>query len=133
MDQPLGPLFIDDFARGMIELGKQEASYGSVWHIPTPPAITAGEFLSLLEAESGRRLRVLRVGTGAARAIGLVWGVAQEGAEMLYQFHQPHVVDGSAFQERFGPVEPTSYADGIRRTLQWYRQSPRQRLTSLGT
>ncbi|KRF04960.1 hypothetical protein ASH00_10855 [Arthrobacter sp. Soil782] len=132
MDQPLGPLFIDDFARGMIELGEQEAAYGSVWHIPTPPAITARKFLSILEAESGSRVRMLRVGAGTARALGLVWEVAQEGAEMLYQFHQPHVVDASAYQERFGPVEPTAYEDGIRRTLQWYRQSPRQRLMSLG-
>lgn len=132
MDQPLGPLFIDDFASGMIELGEQEAAYGSVWHIPTPPPITARKFLSIIEAASGQRIRVFRVGAGSARAIGLFWDVSREGAEMLYQFHQPHVVDASAYQQRFGPGQTTAYEDGIRCTLQWYREAPRQRFTALG-
>jgi hypothetical protein len=64
---------------------------------------------------------VLPVGSRAARALGLVLPIAREGAEVVYQFEMPFVVDGSAFTGRFGGPAPTPYAEGIARTLAWYR------------
>ncbi|WP_460463836.1 Rossmann-fold NAD(P)-binding domain-containing protein [Arthrobacter pigmenti] len=72
MDQPLGPLFIDDFAYGLAELGSQEAAYGAVWHIPTPPPITARQFVAMINAKAERQIKLHQVSTGAARALGLV-------------------------------------------------------------
>lgn len=76
MDQPLGPMFIDDFAYGLAELGGQEAAYGAVWHIPTPPPITARRFVAMIDAKAERQIKLHQVSTGAARALGLVWPVA---------------------------------------------------------
>lgn len=132
LDQPLGPTFIDDFAHGLVELGEREATHGAVWHLPTPPPTTARRFIATVAAESGRPLTTHTVGARGARALGVVWPVAREGAEMLYQFRQPHAVDASAYRSAVGDAQVTSYEEGIRRTLAWYRGRPRKGLLTLG-
>ncbi|SFU03344.1 Nucleoside-diphosphate-sugar epimerase [Geodermatophilus amargosae] len=132
MDQPLGPMFIDDFAHGLADLGEHEATLGKSWHLPTPAPTTARGFLDLLSAQAQRPLRVLRLGATTARVLGLAWPVLQEGAEMLYQFRQPHSVDATAYRTAVGPGQVTSYADGIDATLQWYTRTPSRPLTAIG-
>ncbi len=132
MDQPLGPMFIDDFASGLADLGEHDAALGKAWHIPTPPPTTARAFLESLFSQAGHPVKVLRIGPTAARAVGLAWPVAREGAEMLYQFRQPHSVDATAYRTAFGPGRVTSYEDGIEATLRWYRTTPGRPLLALG-
>lgn len=50
------------------------------------------------------------------RVVGSVVPLAREGAEMVYQFEQPFVVDGSRAARAFG-LTPTPYEEGVRRTL----------------
>ena len=54
------------------------------------------------------------------RTLGLVWPLAREGAEMVYQFERPFVVDGSKYGRAFGGYEATPYRKGIRQTIDWY-------------
>ena len=132
LDQPLGPMFIDDFASGLADLGEHEAALGRAWHIPTPPPTTARAFLESLSAHAGRPLKVLRLGATAARALGLAWPVLREGAEVLYQFRQPHVVDATAFRAVIGTGQVTSYTAGIAATVDWYRNTPSRTLVAVG-
>jgi nucleoside-diphosphate-sugar epimerase len=132
LDQPLGPMFIDDFASGLADLGEHEAALGRAWHVPTPPPTTARAFLESLSAQARRPLRVLRLGATAARALGLAWPVLREGAEMLYQFRQPHSVDATAYRTVIGPGQVTSYTEGIEATLRWYRDTPSRTLVAVG-
>ena len=132
MDLPLGPMFIDDFASGLADLGEHQAAEGGAWHIPTPAPTTARTFLTTVLAETGTAAKALRLGDTAIRALGLAWPVAREGAKMLYQFHQPHSVDSSAFRQVIGPGKVTSYEEGIRRTVDWYRGSASRPVTSAG-
>jgi nucleoside-diphosphate-sugar epimerase len=132
LEQPLTPMFIDDFAHGLAELGEREEALGGVWHIPTPEPTTARRFLDLLAARAQRPMRVTRINETAVRALGVLWPVAREGAEMLYQFRQPHAVDATKYRTAFGPGRVTPYGHGIERTLDWYRATPTQRLTALG-
>ncbi len=76
--------------------------------VPTPAPTTARVFLELLFAQAQRPVKVLRLGATTARAIGLTWPVAREGAEMLHQFRQPHSVDATAYRTAFGPGRDTS-------------------------
>lgn len=119
--EPLTPMFIDDFAHGLVELGVRDEALGQVWHLPTPPPTTAGEFFDRISAESSRRFRVRSVNPKTVRAAGVFSAVAREGAEMLYQFEQPHVIDSTKYRNAFGPGRVTSYEAGIRTTLDWYR------------
>jgi len=132
MDQPLGPMFIGDFAHGLADLGEHESSPGRAWHIPTPPPTTARAFLRELFARAHRRSAVLRLGPTTARALGLTWPVLREGAEMLYQFRQPHSVDAAAYRATIGAGRVTPYTDGIEATLRWYRDGASRSLSALG-
>ena len=52
------------------------------------------------------------------------------GADMIYQFEQPFVVDSSKFDNEFGTTA-TPYEDGVRATLAWYQEDPSRRKRSL--
>lgn len=132
LDQPLGPMFVDDFAHGLAELGEHEAALGRTWHLPTPEPITARAFLDLLSAQVHRPVRPLRLGERSARVLGLVWPVAREGAEMLYQFRQPHAVDATAYTTAFGPGQVTPYEQGVAHTLRWFSRTARRSLLGIG-
>src|SRR5699024_5631969 len=112
---------VDDFAHGLATLGEADEALGQVWHVPTPAPTTARAFFALISAATGRQLRVVRVGERAVRAVGTVWPIAREGAQMLYQFRQPHVVDASRYAAVLGPGQVTAYEDGVGRTVDWYR------------
>jgi nucleoside-diphosphate-sugar epimerase len=75
---------------------------------------------------------VLRLGPTTARALGLAWPVLREGAEMLYQFRQPHSVDAAAYRATIGAGRVTPYTDGIQATLRWYRDGAGRSLATVG-
>jgi nucleoside-diphosphate-sugar epimerase len=123
LDQPLGPMFIADFASGLADLGEHESALGRAWHVPTPAPTTARGFLAEVSAQVQRPVRALRLGASTARRLGLAWPVLREGAELLYQFRQPHSVDASDYRTAFGDGQITPYTEGIARTLDRYRDS----------
>ncbi len=61
------------------------------------------------------------IGHTAIRALGLLSPVAREGAELVYQFEAPYVVDSGKFRRAFGGAA-TPHREGIWRTLAWYRR-----------
>jgi nucleoside-diphosphate-sugar epimerase len=121
LDLPLTPLFIDDFARGLITLAEHDEAIGQVWHIPTPEPITGRGFVRLIFEEVGRVPKVTACSSKAVKALGLFWSLAREGAEMIYQFEQSFIIDSSKYQSAFGTATVTSYREGIRQTINWYR------------
>lgn len=132
LDQPLGPMFIDDFAAGLVELGERESTLGRAWHVPTPGPTTARAFLAEVSEQVQRPVRTMCLGPSSARALGLAWPVLREGAEMLYQFRQPHSVDATRYRSSIGPGQVTSYSEGIARTLDRYRAGVERRLLAMG-
>ncbi|WP_026536056.1 NAD-dependent epimerase/dehydratase family protein [Arthrobacter sp. H14] len=121
LDMPLTPIFIADFAYGLVELGEREDALGKAWHIPTPQPTTAADFIDMISTAVGRPFRVRSVSPRLVRAMGVLSPVAREGAEMLYQFRQPHAIDSTKYRNAVGPGKVTNYETGIRETLQWYR------------
>ena len=115
-DLPVTPTFVDDFARTVAVAGLQDRSDAAVWHVPHPEPTTGRALAAEACRQAGTRLWLLRHGTRQARALGLVLPLAREGAELLYQFEQPFVVDGRRAANAFGLV-PTPFEDGVRRTL----------------
>ena len=120
LDVPLTPMFIEDFAKGLVTLGEHEEALGEVWHIPTAGPITGREFIRAVFEEIGKPPKVSAVGSKMVKALGLLWPLAREGAEVVYQFERPFVVDSSKYARAFAS-KATSYREGIRRTVEWYR------------
>lgn len=121
-DRPVTPTFVGDFARVLAVLAEQDgADLGRAWHVPHPAPTTGRAFAAEVARQAGAPPRLLPVSSRAARALGLVLPLAREGAQLVYQFEMPFVVDGTAFTARFGGPAPTPYAEGIARTLDRYR------------
>ena len=76
----------------------------------------------MIYEECGEDAKVGAVGSRAAKALGLFWPLAREGAEMVYQFERPFVVDSGKYASAFDASGATPYREGIRRTLDWYRR-----------
>ena len=120
-DVPLTPLYVGDFARGLITLGEREEALGDVWHIPTAEPTTGREFVRTIFEEVGKPPKIGALGSRLVSALGLVWPLAREGADLVYQFEMPFVVDSGKYARTFGGGAATSYREGIRRTIDWYR------------
>ncbi|WP_369133861.1 NAD-dependent epimerase/dehydratase family protein [Modestobacter sp. I12A-02662] len=115
-DLPLTPTFVDDFARTVAALGMADTSDAAVWHVPHPAPTTGRALAAEACRQAGTRLWLLRHGTSRLRAVGRVVPLVRAGAELVYQFEQPFVVDGSRAGRAFG-LTPTTYEEGVRRTL----------------
>ncbi len=123
-DLPLTPTFIDDFAATLAAAGTADTSDAGVWHVPHPGVTTGRTLAAEACRQAGTRLRLVRHGSAQVRLLGHVLPLAREGAEMVYQFEQPFVVDGGRAARSFG-LTPTPYEDGVRRTLAAVRRGGR--------
>lgn len=113
--------FIDDFGKALVTLGEREEALGKAWHVPSPPAITARQFVEAVYRMLGKQPRLSRVPNIAIALAGLFDANAKELKEMLYQFERDFVMDSSRFEKAFG-AQPTSLDQAIRATLDWYRR-----------
>ncbi|MBK9124442.1 MAG: NAD(P)H-binding protein [Chloroflexi bacterium] len=112
--------YIDDFGMAMVMVGERESALGQSWHVPTAGVTTMRDFLTLAASVAGTELKVSRVQPWMLRMLGIFVPNVREIAEMLYQFNTPYVVDHSKFVREFGDIA-TSYAAGLRATIDWYR------------
>ncbi|SNS14798.1 Nucleoside-diphosphate-sugar epimerase [Geodermatophilus pulveris] len=124
-DLPLTPTFIGDFAATLAAVGTRDSSDASVWHVPHPPATTGRALAAEACRQAGTRLRLVSHGSARVRLLGHVLPLAREGAEMVYQFEQPFVVDGAPAARAFA-ITPTPYEQGVRQTLAALRGSGRE-------
>jgi nucleoside-diphosphate-sugar epimerase len=123
-DLPVTAGYTPDVGAALVELALAPASAtGRVWHTPVPPPITGREFVERVFRAAGHEPRVGRITPAMVAALRLVSPVAREGAELLYQFEQPFVVDDSAFRSVFS-TRATDWDAGVAATLDWYRADP---------
>ena len=122
LDVPHALVFVEDVARGLIALGTHEQALGQVWHIPTAQALTGRQYIALASEAAGVQARALAVSGLLLRVLGLTNAVLRESVEMLYEFNQPYLIDGSKYSRAFDGI-PTSHQEAMRRTVAWYRES----------
>lgn len=127
-DAPLTPTFIGDFARTLAAVGLHDTGQASTWHVPHPPPTSGRALAAAACAAAGTRLRLAAHGARQLRLLGTVVPLAREGAELVYQFEQPFVVDGRAARAAFR-VAPTPYEEGVARTLEPHGVRPGTRST----
>jgi nucleoside-diphosphate-sugar epimerase len=121
LDVPHALSFVEDAAHGLIVLGTHEQALGQVWHIPTAQALTGRQYIALASEAAGVQARALAVSGLLLRVLGLTNAVLRESVEMLYEFNEPLLFDGSKYTRAFGGT-PTPHQEALRRTVAWYRQ-----------
>lgn len=122
-DVPHSYTYVEDFARTLIAVGGEHdaAVWGRSWIVPNDEPLTVDELEALLRARHpGARIQVM--GGLMLRLGALFVPAAREMIEMLYEFTEPFIADGSETTARLG-VEPTALPDGLDATLAWYTGS----------
>ncbi len=120
LDVPHVLSFAEDVARGLIVLGSHEQALGQVWHLPTAHALTGRQYIALAAEVAGMPAKPLAVPGLLLRILGLTDPVLRESVELLYEFNEPLLFDGSKYTRAFGGT-PTSHQEAMHQTVAWYR------------
>ncbi|WP_327668900.1 MULTISPECIES: NAD-dependent epimerase/dehydratase family protein [unclassified Streptomyces] len=108
-----------DVARGLAVLGENPSGDGRVWHLPTAPARTTREILTVLGDLVGHPLRI--VAMDEPRPFGPFDETFMNSyAELFYQHTEPQIMNSTAFQREFG-FTPTPIETTLSQTLEWYQ------------
>jgi nucleoside-diphosphate-sugar epimerase len=117
--------FVEDTAQDLLILGRHEQAVGQVWHLPTAQELTGRQYIAMASEAAGVLAKPLVVSGLLLRVLGLANPVLRESVEMLYEFKEPLLFDGSKFTSAFGGT-PTPHKEALRRTVAWYRQQGAQ-------
>jgi len=121
-DLPHTYTYMPDIGKALVTLGENEAALGQVWHIPSAATLTPRQFLELVGEASGKPVKIQTVPKLLLQLVGLFNANVREVAEMVYQFEEPFVVDGSKYTQTFGN-QATPLPAAIQATVAWWRQS----------
>jgi nucleoside-diphosphate-sugar epimerase len=112
-----------DCAEALYFLSKSEEAYNQVWHLPTAsPAITGEEFIRIAAKEFGKNESYGIMRKTMIWLAGLFNSQIREAYEMLYQSEFDYVFDSSKFEKHFN-YKPTSYQQGIKETIDFFRDN----------
>lgn len=124
-DVPHAWTAIDDVARTLVMLGRDERAWGRPWLVPSNPPVSVREALRELSAAVGAptpRLRV--VPRWLLTAGGLVVPLLREVDGMLYQFDAPFEIDATETEQTFG-IRPMNWDQLIAETARaWQARLP---------
>ena len=114
--------FTPDAARSLILLADNESAWNQTWHVPTAPDPPTGkQFIELAAKEFGTQPKYRVLTRPMLWLAGWFDTTVRESYEMLYQYESEYIFDSTKFTKAFR-FQPTSYAEGVRRTAQAYRQ-----------
>jgi nucleoside-diphosphate-sugar epimerase len=122
-DQPHTWTDIRDTARLLVAAVADPEAHGRTWIVPSNPPRTQREALTDLAGAAGvPMVKVVGVGRGTLRVLGLVIPTLRTMLDTSYQLDRPFVVDDRAAREHFG-LAPTPWADVVRDTVDGVRRS----------
>lgn len=105
-------LYLPDIGRALFCLGQQPESDNQIWHLPTAPALTGREYISLAADVFGVPDRYLTVSKTVTQLMGLFMPFMKNVAEVFYQYDHDYLFNSDKFERAFG-MQPTSYRDGV--------------------
>lgn len=103
-------------------LGRTASAYGKLWHVPGAGPITRREFIDMAFKAAGNKPNMWVLSRDLLQVAGLKNSDAQEMIELMYEFEEPLVLDGSKFTTNFPLFKYTSNEEGVKKTVVWFRQ-----------
>ncbi len=108
--------YTTDAAKSLALLADAGSAWNQTWHVPTASNPPAGrDFIRMAAKEFGVAPKHRVLSRPLIRLAGLFDADIRESCEMLYQSDSEYLFDSTKFSKAFN-FEPTSYAEGIRRT-----------------
>ncbi len=128
LDVPHSYLYVDDAVAAIQLLERTDSAFGNVWSVPGASPLTGKEFIECAFRAAGKEGAAVVWGRGIMLTGRLLDQKAKAFLDLPYDYYSPFVLDGSAFSQAFPAFEYTASGEGVRKSLQWYRDSVRQRL-----
>src|SRR5919109_144974 len=113
LNVPHDLIYIEDAAVAAILLAVNEDAYGQVWHVPGAGPLTGRQFIEMAFKAAGTKPNIGVLSGGFLRFAGLVNSDAREMMELLYEFEQPLVLDGTKFARAFPSFSYTPHEEAI--------------------
>jgi nucleoside-diphosphate-sugar epimerase len=123
LDTPHEFVYVPDVGPVLLDLAACQEAYGAWWNFAGAGAITQRQIADEVFRLAGRSPHLRVAGKLTLRLLGLFNPLLREMVEMHYLLTTPVFMDDTALHRLLGTVRKTSYAEGIRQTLGWYRQS----------
>ena len=108
-------------AEDLVTLALDERANGQSWHVRNAPVQTFREIVQMIGAIIDKEVKIQTMPTVLLRIMGWFNKDIAEIREMLYQFKQPFIISDAKFRQTFGG-EATSLEQGLRTTIDWYKQ-----------
>jgi nucleoside-diphosphate-sugar epimerase len=123
LDRPRELLYIEDAARALIApLGKRQ-SEGVDYTAPGPAPITPRDFAALISTAAGLSPRIRSTSLRWLRTTALLNPSRRAARELLHLYERPVLFDGTRLRRDLGWSPEVGYADGVRRTVRWLRET----------
>jgi nucleoside-diphosphate-sugar epimerase len=120
-DLPHSWTYVLDVARALVRVGADKRAWGTAWHVPTAPAVSAREAVASMCRIAGiEPAKVSGQPWLPIRIMGAFVPLLRELPEVRYQFDRPFVVDSSRFTAVFGDL-PTPIEESLAATVAWWR------------
>lgn len=110
-------IFTPDGAKALVELSLNEKAYGQCWNIPGTGVITGEEIIEIVREITGYSKKVSTVTKNMVRLIGIFDPMMREYIEMYDLTQKPLILNGEKLERLIGPIQRTSYKEGLERTL----------------
>ncbi|HEY2024459.1 NAD-dependent epimerase/dehydratase family protein [Paraburkholderia sp.] len=117
IDRPHEFVFVPDVGPVLARLVDTPAAFGKTWHLAGAGITTQRELVSEMERQTGNKLKLRVAHKTMLRLMGMFNPLMREMVEMNYLMTDPLIMDDSALQQLIGPIQKTSYVEGIRQTL----------------
>ena len=113
--------YVPDMAKALAILGTDDrADQSFVWHLPTAaPALTGLEIMEKAGKIFNVPPKFSAIGDFMLAILGIFIPIMRELKEMSYQTNFDYIFNSDKFENVFG-FKPTSYADGIQQTADFY-------------
>jgi nucleoside-diphosphate-sugar epimerase len=110
--------YTPDAARATAILGNTETAYNQVWHLPTSSEkFTGKQLIEMAAGIANRKPSFMLLSPFMLSLLGLFSRQLKELVEMQYQNSQDYFFNSDKFNKAF-QFTPTSYEEGIRKTLE---------------
>jgi len=119
LDAPHEFVFVPDVGPVVAKMLRTDGAFGHGWNLGGAGAITERELAKMAFGDKPPKLRV--AGKMTLRLLGLFNPLMRELVEMNYLMTEPLIVDDTALANLLGPIEKTSYRDGVARSMEWAR------------
>lgn len=115
--------FTDDIGPALALLGTDaRADNGQVWHLPTSAERWTGkDWVNAAAAAFGVKPKFQTTPTFVLRLMGLGSRLFHELVEMNYQYTNDYIFSSAKFERTFG-LKPTPNAEGVEKTVAYYRK-----------